>query len=139
MHLGVLLGGLLLASNAYANGKLIINFEGMETDAGLIACSLINAPEQFLSRQHRLKRCHGATISADKAAWAIDNLTYGNCAISAYHDADINGEVDGGLIGIPTESQGFSNNARGSFGPSDHEEAEFEFTQPGQVLTIQID
>ena len=73
------------------------------------------------------------------ATWVIENLAFGKYAISAYHDANSNAELDTGLFGIPTEDYGFSNNARASFGAPDYADAEFEFTRSGQSLTIRID
>lgn len=47
------------------------------------------------------------------------NLTLENglYAILVYVDINQNGELDKNLFGIPKEPYGFSNNARGSFGP----------------------
>ena len=78
-------------------------------------------------------------IRNGKASWTIDNLAFGYYVVSAFHDANTNGDIDTGLFGIPTEDYGFSNNARGSFGPPDFEDALFEFKQSGQTLTIKIE
>lgn len=57
--------------------------------------------------------------------WRVNNLAYGNYAIAVYHDANENGELDTNFLGIPTEKYGFSNGARGKFGPATWEQAKF--------------
>jgi len=44
-------------------------------------------------------------------------LKPGAYAIAAYHDENDNQKLDKAFTGIPTENYGFSNNARGMFGP----------------------
>ena len=44
-------------------------------------------------------------------------LEPGSYAIAAYHDANDNKKLDKSFTGIPSENYGFSNNARGTFGP----------------------
>lgn len=41
----------------------------------------------------------------------------GKYAVRAFHDIDNDGEMNANWMGIPTEPYGFSNNARGKFGP----------------------
>lgn len=49
-------------------------------------------------------------------------------AITAYHDLDENKELNTNLIGIPNEPYGFSNNARGTFGPPSFSACTFDPT-----------
>lgn len=60
------------------------------------------------------------------------NLPYGNYGIVVYHDENQNGELDTNFFGIPKERYGFSNNARGRFGPPSFEEIVFNFN-PNQT------
>ncbi len=53
------------------------------------------------------------------------NLSLGKYAVAACHDADGNGKINRNPLGMPTEVSGFSNNARGSFGPPKFENATF--------------
>ena len=130
---------LSLAPAAYASGVLIVEFIGLESDEGRIATRLVDSPEQFLSREYKPRRSTLVYISDGKATWTIDSLEFGNYVVSAFHDVNTNGDIDTGLFGIPTEDYGFSNNARGTFGPPDFEDALFEFSRSGQKLTIEID
>lgn len=134
-----ILATLLLATVSRANGKLTVEFVGLASDAGGIPCQLLDSSEQFLSREHSPRQSALVYIHAGKATWVIDNLEFGQYVVSAYHDANANGELDTGLFGIPIEDYGFSNDARGTFGPPDYEDAQFEFNQPEQTLVIRID
>ena len=55
-----------------------------------------------------------------------ENLKPGTYAVTMYHDSNGNGELDTNFLRIPKERYGFSNNARGTFGPPDYGECLFE-------------
>ncbi len=58
------------------------------------------------------------SLPADTQPLAIElKLEAGSYALAAYHDANDNKKIDKSFTGIPTEKYGFSNNARGTFGP----------------------
>ena len=52
----------------------------------------------------------------------IPNGTY---AIGIFVDANYNNKMDRNFLGIPKEQYGFSNNAKGSFGPPSFKDASF--------------
>jgi uncharacterized protein (DUF2141 family) len=66
----------------------------------------------------------------------LRDLTPGTYAVSAYHDLNGNGQLDSNLMGLPTEPYGFSNNARGSFGPPSFQAASIAL--PAQGLTLEL-
>ena len=129
---------LTACGSAVGDGELIVEFSGLENERGRLAAALVDSADGFLARDHIPLRQFSGPIRAGTAIWVIDNLEFGSYAISAYHDENVNGELDAGLFGIPAENYGFSNNARGSFGPPDFEDARFEFNSPGQKLMIKI-
>jgi uncharacterized protein (DUF2141 family) len=59
-------------------------------------------------------------------------------AIAAYHDANRNNQLDKNLFGIPKEGYGFSNNARGTFGPPSFEKAAFQFTADNRLVSFYL-
>lgn len=77
---------------------------------------------------------HGKTLN-----WSDDSLPYGKYAIAVYHDKNVNGELDANLLGIPKEAYGFSNNARGRFGPASWKDAHFKVNSDQTEMTINID
>ena len=52
-------------------------------------------------------------------------LPNGTYAIGIFVDANYNNKMDRNLLGIPKEQFGFSNNAKGNFGPPSFEDASF--------------
>ena len=60
--------------------------------------------------------------------------TYG---IAVFHDVNENQELDANMLGIPTEAYGFSNNARGTFGPPGFEA--ISFSVDGQPIKMEVE
>lgn len=68
----------------------------------------------------------------------IDDLLKGNTyAIAVYHDVNKNQLLDKNFLGMPIERYGFSNDARGTFGPPYFSESAFRAAN-GKKLTITI-
>ena len=62
-------------------------------------------------------------------------LLEGTYAIGIFVDANYNNEMDRNFFGVPKEQYGFSNDAKGSFGPPSFKEA--SFTVSGDI-TLEI-
>lgn len=56
----------------------------------------------------------------------IKNIKPGTYSFRYFHDENNNEELDTNLIGMPKEGFGFSNNAKGTFGPPSHEKTLFK-------------
>jgi uncharacterized protein (DUF2141 family) len=67
------------------------------------------------------------------ATFSLQQLKSGVYAISVVYDRDGNGELNTGLMGIPTELVGFSNNARGLFGPPSFNKAKVKLVESGML------
>lgn len=59
-------------------------------------------------------------------------------AIAVFQDLDGNGVLTKNGLGIPTEPYGFSNNARGTFGPPSFGKAQFTVTEDLNTLEIRV-
>ena len=100
---------LMMTSGISAQHTLTIYFEGMASDKGQVLVKIVNEQNEQVSG-HELK------VTNQKAVLEVE-LPIGKYAISAFHDANGNKKLDTNWVGIPTEKYGFSNNARGTFGP----------------------
>jgi uncharacterized protein (DUF2141 family) len=59
-------------------------------------------------------------------------------AIAVYQDLDSNDVLTKNGLGIPTEPYGFSNNARGTFGPPRFDKAQLTVTDALKSLEIRV-
>lgn len=125
-----------ISSDSIKSGNLIIKFTGGDSDNGLIMISLNNSNDGYNNNQPY--KTGGAPVKNGKSEYVFENIPFGEYAVKCFHDENSNDEMDTNLLGIPKESYGFSNNARGSFGPASYEDAKFLFSKDSQVITIQI-
>lgn len=65
-------------------------------------------------------------------------LAPGRYAVAAFHDTDGNGELTLWPIGLPREAYGFSNDARGRFGPPPFSEAAFDLPVSGATEAFSL-
>ena len=77
-------------------------------------------------------------VSGDTASATFEDLAPGQYAIKLFHDVDGDGEMDTNPFGLPTEPYGFSNNAKGQFGPAKWADAKFEVGAGGAEQTISL-
>ena len=57
-------------------------------------------------------------------------------AVSVVYDEDGNGKLNTGFLGIPSDPVGFSNNAKGTFGPPSFYKASFAFPELEKISII---
>lgn len=140
-YLFVFIFGLLFFSGPAANaqdGSLTIKIEGLKSDQGTVMIALFNSPENFMNADKAYRR-EARSISDRACQWVIDGLPAGRYAVSVYHDENGNSKLDAGLFGAPKEPYGFSNNARGKFGPPDWDAVVFDFNSPAQTIVIKVE
>lgn len=105
--------------------KLELLGKGMAGNQIRVAVYSAKAPEQFPSDE---KFYRGAVNEAtgDSLTVTVTDLPPGKYAVAVYVDNNKNGKQDKNFLGVPTEIYGFSNDARGKFGPPDFSAAVFE-------------
>ena len=96
--------------------------QGIEDIEGEIRIAVFNSKEKYTKEP-----IHAIVLPADSSTiiWKQEMLPSGEYAIAVYHDKNENGKIDTNLLGIPKENYGFSNNARGRFGPASWEDSMF--------------
>lgn len=119
-------------------GNLTLVVSGLENDEGNVKIALSNSKEDY-TKKGKAYIAVSAEIKNKKAQWTFTDLPFGTYAIKTFHDENNDGELDTNFLGIPSEYYGFSNNARGSFGPASWEVAKFEFNENELTLEITID
>ena len=119
-------------------GNLTLNITGFENDEGSVKIALSNSKDDYTTKGQAFQ---GAieTISNKNVQHIFEELPFGTYAIKIFHDENDNGELDTNFLGIPSEDYGFSNNAKGSFGPASWEDAKFIFDKDSMAVEINID
>jgi uncharacterized protein (DUF2141 family) len=109
----------------------------MSSDDGKVIIALCNSDANY--KDHKSPFI-GKSISINKnnAIIEFEDLPFGEYAIKAFHDEDANDDLNTNILGIPIEDYGFSNNARGMFGPPSWENAKFELNDNDKVIEIEI-
>lgn len=117
---------------------LAIRVTGLRSGAGTVHYGVYADPRNFPKPQGRVAKGF-VKAGADGATIMVRGLSPGTYAVAVYHDENGNGEFDQGFLGIPLEDYGFSNGARGFFGPPSFAEAAFRIGAVGGRITIRLD
>jgi len=145
-HRPSLAAGLLLATCASLLGvvpaqaaDLTVVVGNVTSNAGNVMVGLFDSPAVFPKTVTKFATAAATGRDATgRVTLVLRDLTPGTYAVSAYHDLDANGQLNNNMMGLPTESYGFSNNARGSFGPPNFQAASFTLPAQGLKLELQV-
>ena len=129
MTLSALILAAALGAAASDEASLTVQVEGLETPQGAVMMAIFATPGAWDGGD----AVAGQRVAVDGHTVTVEfgALPAGDYAIRMYHDVDGDGELDMNLMGIPSEPFGFSNNARGRFGPASWEDAVFTIA-PGE-------
>ena len=111
---------------------VIVKFTGTELDGQIIA-GLFDSKKSFRKQKNPLQRCETTTTPQGDAACEFKDLPPGTYVISAFQDSNGNSKLDKNGFGMPMEKYGFSNNARGQFGPPKYLKCKFEVSAATEV------
>lgn len=105
--------------SAIAQHNLTISFTNIKTAKGQLMVMLGDENGEDIE---------GFIVQVAKTGtvpYTIPDLKSGKYTVKVYHDIDKNEDLNTGTFGIPKEPYGFSNDARGTFGPPDVEDQLF--------------
>lgn len=112
----------------------VINISSTE---GKVEVTLFNSSETFMTEPHLQQS--GTADENGVFETEFVSLPKGEYAIVVVHDANDNGKLDTGLLGIGGEDYAFSNNARPWFGRPDFDQVSFTVDQAGIVVEVDLD
>lgn len=121
-------------ANAAPNSLLTVEIGGLRNQNGTLCLSLFSSEQGFpnQSDQAPASRC----IQAGETSATFDQLAPGRYAVAVFHDANKDGKLNTGFLGIPKEGFGFSRNPRiATRAPSFRDTA---FLVSGESTKIQI-
>lgn len=84
---------------------------------------------EFSDENEEILKGFSEKIVDNKCIIIVKDLKPGKYAFKYFHDENNDKEINTNFMGIPKEGYGFSNNAKGKFGPPSFEKMIFELTQ----------
>lgn len=99
--------------------KLTVEINGLKNSKGQVLFQLLD------ENQKELKGVK-AEIKNNVSIIVVNDLKPGKYGFRYFHDENGNGAMDKSMLGIPKEGFGFSNNAKGTFGPPSFDKMVFE-------------
>ncbi|MBB6523683.1 DUF2141 domain-containing protein [Pseudoteredinibacter isoporae] len=129
--LGLACSPLTLAEQSQHQLTLLI--KGYEESKGTTYLSLYDDAEHFNKMDGKSVANVQQRINGDTLRITFHDLNAGEYAVSLYHDANNNRELDRNMLGIPSEPYGFSNDA-GAFGPAKFNKASFKLEEDKTIV-----
>ena len=90
-----------------------MRFSGLPNDDGRALFALFSEASGFPDRAETAVARIAGPVSGGQAGAVFENVTPGDYALSALHDANGSGAIDLNLFGVPEETFGVSNIVRG--------------------------
>jgi len=129
----------LYAQGAVAGkGNLKIAVDGCPSDQGLVKIALVNSAEGYKDSSKALMT-KAVPVRNGKAEYDFKGVPFGEYAVTVYHDANGNNQLDKSIFGKPLEAYGFSNNARGIIGRPDYKKAVFTLEKAEMTMAISVE
>jgi uncharacterized protein (DUF2141 family) len=114
-----------------------VTVSGLRNNKGSVLASLYNDAKKFPKDAAKYAVGKGkATIVNGTATITFTDLPSGTYAVALLHDENNDLQMNTNMVGIPKEGFGFSNNAKGKFGPPAYNKA--SFTIKGKQAAIAI-
>lgn len=110
---------------------------GLRPEAARVQVAVFEGAQGFPDAA-AASECVTAPAGGEETELVVQLKTGAVVAIAVYQDLDGNGVLTKNGLGIPTEPYGFSNNARGTFGPPKFDKAQFTVTDDLKTLEIRV-
>lgn len=133
---------LLLVSLPLSAAVLQVYITGVDVvSGGHLMVGVYDSQATFLKDDGRIAEVKLAVAEAqdNRVATTFEKLTLDKkYAIAVYHDVNSNSKLDKNFFGIPKEGYGFSNNARGTFGPPSFDDAAILLDSENKLITLYL-
>jgi uncharacterized protein (DUF2141 family) len=111
-------------SSANPGGKLQLTISNINPVEGELYIAIYNSEDTYMVEEQTAFRMIVA-VESEPQLIIFTDIPAGEYAISVFQDLNSNAELDTKGLGFPAEPFGFSNDARGRFGPPSFEKAKF--------------
>jgi uncharacterized protein (DUF2141 family) len=127
----------LHAQESVPVGNLKVVVLGLKNDRGEVRIGLFNSIAGYQGKTGPF-RGSSLPIENRQATWTVEQLPFGEYAIKLFHDEDKDNRIKRNFLGFPTESVGFSNNAKIRFGLPGFDKTRFVFNSKEMTVVIQL-
>lgn len=129
------ISGLCLAADQQGASDLTLIITGMKNNSGYVNIAIADSEAGFIEKDKAYMQIR-TRIHGPEASMVLKGLPRREYAISVFHDENGNNTLDRNMMGIPKELYGFSNNARGKFGPPPYGMSRFSLQSDAQTVRI---
>ena len=123
---------------AAATGVIKVIVDGCPGDQGMVKIALVNSEEGYKDSS-RAFLTKAAPVQHGRAMHDFKDVPFGEYAVTVYHDANGNNQLDKSIFGKPLEAYGFSNNVRSLIGRPDYKKAVFFLNRPELTINIHVE
>jgi len=109
--------------------NLVVEITSLRNNDGKVLLELNDENEEVVNG-------FSEKIDENKCVLLIENLKPGRYAFKYFHDENIDEKLNTNFVGIPKEGFGFSNNAKGKFGPPSFDKMIFMIEQSDTLKCI---
>jgi uncharacterized protein (DUF2141 family) len=109
-----------------------------EGSHGEIAYLVFANKDGFPNDKAKALRSGFTPASGSFADIDVGELAPGHYAVSVYQDVNGNQKLDAGVLGIPKEPIGVSNNPKSRLGPPHFEDSAFELNDSDKTISIAL-
>jgi len=120
------------------SGRLVVEISGLRNNDGEIFLSLFSGKNGFPDTPSVAVRNFHHEIKNQTCLIEVNDLPYGEYAVSFLHDENLNGKMEASLLGIPKEGFGFSGNPKSKMGPPDYDDVRFLFLVPEKRIKVVV-
>lgn len=114
---GALVAMLLLPLGSHA-ADITVVVSSVQAKQGRVTVGLFDSPKSFPNTPiQRVESVASAHDAQGQLRLVLSGVAPGRYALAAYHDLNGDGQLNTNWVSRPTEPYGFSNQARGIFGP----------------------
>lgn len=129
----------MMSSNANASSSsLTVAIDGLRNQNGQVCLSLFSQSEGFPDQIGRAVSVQCIQANEASSSITFENLNPGQYAVALFHDANMDGKLNTGFLGIPREGFGFSRNPQIGTRAPRFEDAALLLTSQSTSIQIQL-
>ncbi|HYE53786.1 MAG TPA: DUF2141 domain-containing protein [Chitinophagaceae bacterium] len=134
----IVFAGVLHLGASRRGGEVALRIEvtNLKSSKGFVLISVFDNAKYFPKEAGKAVAKTRASIQNGIAVASFDGFVPGTYAVAILHDENNNLKMDFNLVGMPKEGYGFSNNAKGVFGPPGFDKAAFRVEGVEKTISI---